>query len=814
MKSSQVEDIVTNAMSKGSDIDEMTLADLRSCDITKLLQAFKPFLCHDDHKVIRIALYILVRSSVDRPLECSLSALQVEALLGFLCEKTSNFMTIDSAVDSVALLISRTDESLISDKKVLTVLIQNFLSRIHTQSLLLTARRSILIIYEKLLSSPSIVAAIEYSFVGIFSKSFVAAFDGERDPQLRLRAFELHQQITTCFSADQLQFLVDDLFESIASYFPLTFTPPADCPVSSEDLRQALHNALLSPLFGDICVPFLCNKLGSPSGHAKAEALTMIHRISTGTRIKLGPHIPEIFGILRNEALKAYSVHNEGSTEMLKEILKTIQAIATQCSSFTTDMQLSLMDPIVRSTISTIETDGSSGRFYATLLHTLAKSHSRCCVTLTSYIFPLLVQYISKASSHKRLTRLENCLSCYGALLASIEVHIGVGQDSTLVSCLQDNAVLRPEIEFSLRETSFNVLKHESSAFLVRVAAESLATWIAVSKRVLSWGSPDREICPTSAYQLLVKRCFSADIDSETSFAVLTAVVNVSKVDLERASDVLFPTLTEFRANEKFVLVVREIGAGAPGLAEPAIRMLIALDFDTATQAAQTLLLTFAAQLPYSLKVNIIRLSSQRRSLASFNLCVDAMKTLEKEVQVELCRDLVDHGEQFQCGIVVSGAQPEVLSELSLNTEECLGYWYDAAHGSEQELYLISLRVFAEMANKLYASLSVDELLKNIPMLAATAKGLLSRGDSEKGDALAKELFQAVLGANHRAAIDGIVFVLSPPALSFTARFWKQRFFQKGFDYFVSMDSQSYEALGGIYASDPHGRTMKLLLFE
>lgn len=73
-----------------------------------------------------------------------------------------------------------------------------------------------------------------------FVYGFLQALDGERDPRILLLGFRQVPVITQNFSLGRF---TEDLFEVLACYYPITFSPKPDDPtgITKQDLVKALQ---------------------------------------------------------------------------------------------------------------------------------------------------------------------------------------------------------------------------------------------------------------------------------------------------------------------------------------------------------------------------------------------------------------------------------------------------------------------------------------------------------------------------------------------------------------------------------------------
>jgi len=110
-----------------------------------------------------------------------------------------------------------------------------------------------------------------------FVCGFVQAVESEKDPRNLLRCLKLVEYVAKGFTLEDS--LAEQLFEVVACYYPLDFSPPAGLTttVTKEQLSEALLSAMTaSPLFGPFCLPLLLEKLSSNVVSAKLDSLQML----------------------------------------------------------------------------------------------------------------------------------------------------------------------------------------------------------------------------------------------------------------------------------------------------------------------------------------------------------------------------------------------------------------------------------------------------------------------------------------------------------------------------------------------------------
>jgi hypothetical protein len=98
---------------------------------------------------------------------------------------------------------------------------------------------------------------------------FIQAMDGEKDPRNLLVAFKIFKLMMRVLDISKY---IEDLFELLWCYFPITFKPPPNDPyaITSEELKQHLRECIAAtPYFAKFAMPSLQEKLENTSDIVK-----------------------------------------------------------------------------------------------------------------------------------------------------------------------------------------------------------------------------------------------------------------------------------------------------------------------------------------------------------------------------------------------------------------------------------------------------------------------------------------------------------------------------------------------------------------
>lgn len=121
-----------------------------------------------------------------------------------------------------------------------------------------------------------------------FVSCVLQAIDGEKDPRNLLYTFDLVYQLLTLYFQQDSKPLqdtavdsqtLDELFDAVARYFPINFTPPKNDTnkITPELLHDLLRKCMLaSPRTAHLFVTFLLEKLPAKSVKTKTQCLDLM----------------------------------------------------------------------------------------------------------------------------------------------------------------------------------------------------------------------------------------------------------------------------------------------------------------------------------------------------------------------------------------------------------------------------------------------------------------------------------------------------------------------------------------------------------
>ncbi|KAI5124282.1 hypothetical protein M0805_005129 [Coniferiporia weirii] len=159
-----------------------------------------------------------------------------------------------------------------------------------------------------------------------FLAGYANMVDGEKDPRNLMLAFTIDRVICIEFDISQH---VEEIFNVIFCYFPITFKPPADDPygITPEELKLALQSCLnASPLFGQLAIPLFLDKLLAASPTTKKDIInTMTSCIPIYGAFVARRFAKKLWNFLKLEVFQPVNSEVEG--EALKATQVLIQTI-------------------------------------------------------------------------------------------------------------------------------------------------------------------------------------------------------------------------------------------------------------------------------------------------------------------------------------------------------------------------------------------------------------------------------------------------------------------------------------------------------
>ncbi|XP_062506699.1 MMS19 nucleotide excision repair protein homolog [Corticium candelabrum] len=286
---------------------------------------------------------------------------------------------------------------------------------VHTQGLSQGDRRHFYNIAATLLENPVYQEELK-TFSQDFVFGFIQAMDGERDPRNLVLAFQCVRAI-----AQKLPFemFAEDLFEVVACYFPVEFTPPPDDPhgITRDDLVSSLRQCLsASNKLSKFCLPLLLEKMASNVRTAKLDSLeTLVACAQTYNAEDFSLFSEELWRAIRQEVFQpGFADVEESAISALQIITRNMASglVTHSGSSNALDkfLQIILKECIEHLKEPSLRLIKPSGR----VLQAIAAAADPTCVAVLSAAMPVL---LSKYTETMQAVHQRNLLEIVLSLL-------------------------------------------------------------------------------------------------------------------------------------------------------------------------------------------------------------------------------------------------------------------------------------------------------------------------------------------------------------------------------------------------------------
>jgi hypothetical protein len=531
------------------------LAPYREASVLGLVRQLADAMTSDDANARTAAVGFLWRACLTGDAKhyqrrADFDAAAVDAVVKFLAEKALTYATADEAYEGLAAIVSKYLP--LMQPATVEFLCTEWLPAAGLQRQGVKSRQRGLAVLKALASTHGRTMGAGGDLV---ARGLLAAVDEERDPSNVMTAFTVNALLTPHFSAQTMQAVGEDLFDSLAVYFPILFTPPQGCPVTKADLREALHMALASPAYAEYALTFLCNKLASPSSVTKTEALDVMRRCiqpllndhaapakRAAYLATLRQSYPETFVALRSEVLRLSAMGEHGDPELLQAVLRMLCDLTASVRHLHQEDLLGSLKPIVDAAVSTIEGGSPAGRAYATMLHAVASAAPSVCRTIFEYTVPLVCAIASEPSP--KPNQVDGAAAIVAAVTAAAERCFAAG-----------TPVPAPRAEALEAATDFIALLRRR-AFDSATASLSVASGIETTSTLSVLGTLDSawlaEEAVVDNYRELAQ--LSTTRHNEVGACAAKALANAMRVDRKFAPAVLKEEAARAAADPKALL--------------------------------------------------------------------------------------------------------------------------------------------------------------------------------------------------------------------------------------------------------------------
>ncbi|KAI7902153.1 Dos2-interacting transcription regulator of RNA-Pol-II-domain-containing protein [Cokeromyces recurvatus] len=360
------------------------------------------------------------------PSQSSLDSPTINALVRFICERLNESTLTSRCIDILSVLMNSNN---ISSTDVVQICDAIF-THINTKKLQQQSRYKVLAILEKTLEKyASETQRSKINFIG----GFINCMDGEKDPRNLMIAFELVRVIIDRFDISRH---VEDLFDIVFCYFPISFSPPPNDPfgITTRDLKESLRRCLAAtPYFAYYATPLLIEKLLTTTGSAKEDAMETIRLCAPayGAHAIL-PHVQDLFDALVGE------VYREADASMVHVALETIHSVV---ATLGTGISIAnIRNPVEKAIESLLhkcveelkEPELKRARSAASILRATASASDPACTSVTYTTIPILCEQYKTTDPIRRrvaiLDILTELLMASKQLYGSVE-DIGYDRD-------------------------------------------------------------------------------------------------------------------------------------------------------------------------------------------------------------------------------------------------------------------------------------------------------------------------------------------------------------------------------------------------
>lgn len=276
----------------------------------------------------------LLTECLKNAVDLRLNFKHVETFMTYFLSKLGDWHCVEFSLGGVFCLLQRHGPVLrtlqVGDVPIVThaamVILRDVNTRSHTQQV----RKLVLEVVGLLLDEwREELALLE----GALGEGVNAIVDEERDPRNLMLSFGVARTLFANFGPECTpQPTFNTIFESVTSYFPITFTPPKDDKfgISGDDLRGALSAALgASPRLAGLVVPFLVDSSKDiVVGDSEATIVQALETLgvcleSYGPATARG-HIKNILETARDQVTRTETPCVEQFCTMVKRVLAVV----------------------------------------------------------------------------------------------------------------------------------------------------------------------------------------------------------------------------------------------------------------------------------------------------------------------------------------------------------------------------------------------------------------------------------------------------------------------------------------------------------
>jgi len=175
-----------------------------------------------------------------------------------------------------------------------------------------------------------------------FTVGLLQASEGEKDPRNLVTVFSLFSSMLSTLDLDHLR---EDVFEALAVYFPVDFTPPRGVKgvVTKEELVLGLREGLSHPSVAEWTIGLLLEKLDSDLESAKLDSLLTMQKVASRcSPTELEMWAREVEGVWSALKRETIGIRLQPSAEVQAEARLAVRAVSKLLGSQAASGALSL----------------------------------------------------------------------------------------------------------------------------------------------------------------------------------------------------------------------------------------------------------------------------------------------------------------------------------------------------------------------------------------------------------------------------------------------------------------------------------------
>lgn len=275
----------------------------------------------------------------------------------------------------------------------------------------------------------SIQPVVTEDFV-LFCESFLNAIESEKDPRNLMTIFDtIHYMSKMPLNSDY----IEEFFESIFCYFPITFRSNPSDPnlITVEELKGSLRRAIAGDSrFGDLAVPVLIEKLSLNSSSAKIDSLDVFLEASN-------IYDPISFSQFTYQLEVAIFSEITGNTDT-KIQSKSLQLVRLLASVLPEESAINWRSKFLREAVKAVELDSREIMSKsAVMIEAVASSSESSFKFALDTCADILVKTALQESFSIKSQAARNCLVALFSPLKNNEAWINLVANSGIVSGLE-----------------------------------------------------------------------------------------------------------------------------------------------------------------------------------------------------------------------------------------------------------------------------------------------------------------------------------------------------------------------------------------